>query len=112
LEPADIAALKRTCTAEIARAVDLAAHTGLRLGDLLRLSWSHVGTDAIVVATGKSKHRREAIISLYDDLKNVLAAVPKHATTVLTNSKRRPWTRAGFGSSFNKGKGCGRLGRR
>ena len=33
-------------------------HTGLRLGDLMRLSWSHVGEDAIVIATGKSKHRR------------------------------------------------------
>jgi len=43
----DIAQLKKTCAADIAHAVDLAAHTGLRLGDLLRLSWSHVGDDAI-----------------------------------------------------------------
>ena len=42
------------CLPEIAHAIDLAAHTGLRLGDLLRLSWSHVGEDAIVLATGKS----------------------------------------------------------
>jgi len=53
---------------EIAYAVDLASHTGLRLGDLLRLSWSHVGADAIVIATDKSKHRREAIVPLYDGL--------------------------------------------
>jgi len=87
-----------------AHAVDLASHTGLRLGDLLRLSWSHVGADAIVIATGKSKHRREAIVPLYDGLKAVLASIPKRSTTILTNSRQRPWTRDGFGSSFNKAK--------
>jgi integrase len=92
------------CLPEIAHAVDLAAHTGLRLSDLLRLSWSHVGEDAITFATGKSRGRREAIIPLYDDLRAVLARIPKRATTVLTSSKRRPWTPDGFGSSFNDGK--------
>ena len=77
---------------------------GLRLGDLLRLSWSHVGEDAITITTGKSKHRREAIIPLYDDLRAVLASIPKRSTTILTNSKRRPWTADGFGSGFNKAK--------
>jgi integrase len=104
---ADIARIKKTCSAEIAHAVDLAAHTGLRLGDLLRVSWSHVGTDAIVVTTGKSKRRREAFVPLYDDLKAVLAAIPKRSTTILTNSKGRPWTKDGFGSSFNKAKAAG-----
>jgi integrase len=100
----DITSIKTTCSAEIALAVDLAGHTGLRLGDLLRLSWSHVGEDAIVLTTGKSKHKREAIIPLYGALRDVLARIPKRATTVLTSSKRRPWTVDGFGSSFNKAK--------
>ena len=85
-------------------AVDLAAYTGLRLGDLLRLSWSHVGEDAIALTTGKSRHRREAIIPLYDDLRALLATIPKRATTILTNSRHTPWTKDGFGSSFNKAK--------
>jgi integrase len=100
----DIAALKKTCSAEIAHAVDLASHTGLRLGDLLRLSWSHVGHDSITLATGKSRGRREAIIPLYDDLRNVLERIPKHSTVILTNRRRRPWTSDGFGSSFNTAK--------
>jgi integrase len=100
----DIATIKRTCSIEIAHAVDLAAHTGLRLGDLLRLSWSHVGDDCIAMSTGKSKHKREAIIPLYAGLRDVLARIPKRATTVLTSSKRRPWTVDGFGSSFNTAK--------
>ena len=96
---ADIAALKRTCSAEIAHAVDLAVHTGLRQGDLLRLSWSHVGDDAIRITTSKSRHKREAIVPLYDALRAVLACIPKRATTVLTSSLGRPWGE-GFGTCF------------
>ena len=40
--PTPTSQLKKTCSAGNRHAVDLAAHTGLRLRDLLRLSWSHV----------------------------------------------------------------------
>ena len=92
------------CSAEISDAVDLAAHTGLRLGDLLRVSWSHVGEDAITVPTGKSRGRREAIIPLYDALREALNRIPKRATTILVSSKNRPWTASGFESSFLRAK--------
>jgi integrase len=42
--------------------------------------------------------------SLYGALEKILAEIPKRSTTVLTNSRRRPWTADGFGSSFNKAK--------
>jgi integrase len=100
----DIAQLKKTCSADISGAVDLAAHTGLRLGDLLRLSWSHVGEDAITITTGKSKHRRAALIPLYDDLRDVLGRIPKRSTTILTSVRKRPWTANGFGTAFNRAK--------
>ena len=101
---ADISALQATCSEDVANAVDLAAHTGLRLGDLLRLSWSHVGEDAIRITTGKSKHRREAFIPLYDDLRVVLGRIPRRSTAVLSNVHRRPWTANGFGTAFNRAK--------
>lgn len=103
-EDGDIAQLKATCSSYVAYAVDLASHTGLRVSDLIRLSWNHVGDDAIVMTTGKSDHKREAIIPLYDDLRAVLARIPKRSPTILTNSRGRPWTRDGLGSSFNKAK--------
>jgi len=87
----DIAQLKAGCGPEIAHAVDLATHTGLRLGDLMRLSWSHIGDDAIVISTGKSRGKREAIVPLYDELRAVLVRIPKRSTTILTNSKGMPW---------------------
>ena len=75
----DIRELTAIGSPELAHAVDLASHTGLRLGDLIRLSWSHVGEDAIVLRTGKSRQRREAIIPLYDELRVVLDRIPKIA---------------------------------
>jgi integrase len=99
---ADIAQLKRTCSPEIAYAVDLAAHTGLRCGDLLRLCWSHVQEDAVIISTGKSKHRFDAIIPLYDGLKEVLARIPRRSTVVLTNQRGRPWK--GFNTRFTAAK--------
>jgi hypothetical protein len=55
---------------------------------------------------------RQAFIPLYDALKDVLSRIPKRSTTVLTNSRNRPWTRDGFGSSFNKAKIKSGLGQR
>jgi integrase len=101
---ADIVRVKKTSATEIAWAIDLASHTGLRVGDLLRLSWSHVGDDAIVITTAKSGHKREAIIPLYDALKNVLANIPKRSTTILTNRQSRPWIKDSFSSAFNDAK--------
>jgi integrase len=88
----DIAQLKGACSLEIAHAVDLAAHTGLREGDLVRLCWSHVGEDAIEIGTGKSGFSRDAYIPLYDALREVLARIPRRSPTVLTNRKHQPWT--------------------
>src|SRR5262249_1172265 len=102
----DIARIKKTCSPEIGFAVDLAVHTGLREGDLVRLSWSHIGEDAIVIATGKSRGRREAIIPLYDDLRDVLARIPKRSpTSILTNSQGRPWKSSNtFAGAFRRAK--------
>ena len=105
----DIDQLKRDCSPEIAYAVDLAAHTGLRLGDIVRLSWSHIGADEIVIATGKSRGRRSARIPIYDDLRAVLERIPKRATTVLTHSLGRPWAAKSLGNTFTKAKNAAGL---
>jgi integrase len=73
----DIAALRKVASAEVMWAVDLAAATGLRAADLFRLAWSHVGKDAIVITTSKSRFRREAVIPLYDELRALLQAHPQ-----------------------------------
>lgn len=95
---ADIAAFKTEAPEEVGWAIDLAAHTGLRLGDLCKLAWSHVSQDAIIMRTGKSRGRKEAIVPIYDGLRDVLARIPRRSTIVLTNSRKRPWTPNGIGS--------------
>ena len=105
---ADIKEIKAGCSVEFAHAVDLAAHTGIRESDLVRLSWSHVGADAIVFRTGKSRGRREAIIPLYDDLRAVLARIPKRSPTILTSTRGRPWTVNGFATAYQRAKLKGR----
>ena len=97
---ADIELLRAHASPEVMNAVDLAAHTGLRVSDLIRLSWSHVGDDAIIISTGKSRHKREAIIPIYDDLRALLKRIPKRSTAILTTTRGAPWREGGLNSSM------------
>jgi integrase len=102
---ADITQLKSATSKEVSWAVDLAAHTGLRLGDLVKLPWTRVGEHSIEMPTSKGKKQnRVAIIPIYDELRKVLGVIPKRATTVLTNTRGKPWTTNGFGTSFDDAK--------
>lgn len=87
----DIDALRGVASAEVMRAIDLAAATGLRWEDLRRLSWSHVDDDCIVISTSKSRFTRDAIIPLYDDLRALLKHLPRRSPVILTNSRDQPW---------------------
>ena len=108
----DIASIKRTCSPEIAWSVDLAAHTGLRESDLLALNWSHIGDDMIVIATSKSRYKHEAVIPIYDALREVLDNIPKRSTRVLTNTRLLPWTRNSFTGAFTRAKKAASMGGR
>lgn len=101
----DLARVFKKASPELVWAGKLAAYTGLRLGDLLKLSWSHVQPLAIEMRTSKSGGRRTALIPLYGDLAALLKEIPKRATTVLTNTRGQPW-RSGFSDSWRDA--CGR----
>ncbi|MFN4296557.1 MAG: site-specific integrase [Brevundimonas sp.] len=99
--PDDIKAVKAVASPEVGYVIDLAVHTGLRAGDLARLSWAHISADAICIPTGKSRGSVEAVVPLYDGLRAVLATIPKRSTVVLTNEAGKPW-KAVNGTSFSK----------
>jgi len=84
--------------AHIMRVLQLGRLTGLRLGDLLALDWSHVGQNAIVITTNKRKVR--AAIPMYAGLKAFLDRLPGREGAVLRNSKGSAWTTSGFKSSW------------
>jgi integrase len=106
---ADIARIKAVGSPELGHAIDLAA-TGLRRGDLIRVSWSHVHANEICIPTNKSGRRVDARIPLYADLRAVLARIPKRATTILTNTKGQPWTNTGFGQMITAAKKLAGIG--
>lgn len=111
-EAADLDQIFAACSQEAKLAVRLAALTGLRAGDLFRLAWSHVGENAIVMTTGKSRHKREVVVPIYGELRELFAEIPKRSTIVLTNSRKSPWTVNGFASVFNKAKAEAKLDER
>jgi integrase len=87
------------------RAVLLGAFTGLRLGDLVRLSWAQVGKDAITVPTRKSKGQTIAIIPITPKARAILKQIGrKEVGAVLTHSRGEPWTGWGLQTAMQRRK--------
>lgn len=86
---------------ELVQAAKLAALTGLRQGDLLRLAWWHIKPHSIEIETGKSGGRKTTLIPLYGELRTYLEELPRRALTVLVNTEGEPW-KTGFGSSWGR----------
>ena len=110
-EDNDIELICGNVSKEIGWAVHLAAFTGLRQGDLLRLSWPHIRDSYIEVPTAKrrkkSKKIKVARIPITRGLRKLLDTIPKRATTVLTNSYGLPWKQF-FSSTWDTAmKKCG-----
>lgn len=107
----DLAKLKAHASPEIMQAARLAALTGLRQGDLLRLRWWHVKERSIEIEAAKSRKNgrkgKTTLVPLYGALRDYLAELPKRATTILVNTDGDSWA-TGFGSSWAKA--CERAG--
>lgn len=121
------AAFRKEASIEVLEGVELAACTGLRRGDLVRLPWAAIGPHAIVWRTGKSRGRTQVVVPLLPETKALLARIKaRHADemanqrparrkalpeTVLSNSRWQSWQPGGFGSRFNDAKQACRLDR-
>jgi integrase len=91
------------CARELRHAVQLAVLTGLRLGDLIALPWTAVGDNIIQRRTAKSSGRTTAAIPLTDELRALLAEIPRRdSTTVLNSARKRPWTVNGLESALRR----------
>lgn len=89
---------------EFGRAVRLAAATGLRPSDLIRLPISAVGEDAFIWKTCKSRGRKTIVIPIIADSRAVLdeLSMDREVGTVLTNSLGKPWTLAGLQTAMQR----------
>lgn len=84
------------------QALRLAALTGLRLGDLVRLDWSHVGPNSIAVDTRKRKAR--AVVPIHAELRSLLGEIGRGEGAVLKHSKGGAWTEDGIKTAFHRAK--------
>jgi integrase len=84
------------------RALKLAALTGLRLGDLVRVSWDCVGRSSIIVETRKRKGR--AVIPRLPELDELLAEIGGDKGPILLNSRGVAWTESGLETVWQRRK--------
>ena len=119
-EPAHFAAFNAAASVEVQEAIELAACTGLRRGDLVSVPWTAVYDHAIVWQTRKSRGRVRIVVPLLPETRALLDRIKaRHAAymeaqrphrrkplpeTILSSSYWRPWTAGGLGSRFNDAK--------
>jgi integrase len=85
---------------------EIAIHTGQRQGDILALSWK--AYDGIYLQFQQSKGGKRLKVRVHSALKAMLDPMDKDTLRILLNSRKRPWTKDGFKTSW--GKECARLG--
>ncbi len=86
---------------ELMWAVRLASFTGLRQGDLIRLTWTNY--DGASFALRTSKRGKSVLIPATAGCRALVKEIAKRQATILTTSRgHRPWTADGLRSSFGK----------
>lgn len=89
-------------TDHIMDALRLARLTGLRLGDLVDLDWSHVGEKAIIFITSKRKGR--AVIPILPELREHLDKREHREGTILRSTAGAAWTTDGLKTGWQRAK--------
>lgn len=100
----DLAAFHKQAPAHVSRALTAAVETGLRPGDLVTLSRSHIQDtpkgQRILIRT--KKKNRLASIPVTKELAKLIAATPKNDLLILRTSKGKPWTPVGLSQMVKK----------
>lgn len=97
----DFAALRKHASTELMWAVELAAHTGIRQGDLIGLPWGAYDGESIQLRTSKSG--RFVTVPATQECRALLKSIAKRQVVILTTARgKRRWTADGLRSSFGK----------
>jgi integrase len=98
-----IKAFCAVASTELQAALLLALWTGARQGDLLRLTWA--AYDGAYIRFRQSKTGKRVTIPVGGPLKTALdatIAAGRPTTTILSNTRGKPWTEDGFRTSWGK----------
>lgn len=99
--PEEMASFVKIASKELRWAVGLAAHTGLRQGDLIRLTWNNYDGECFTLRT--SKRGKHVIIPATHACRAFMQTIEKRQAVILTTTRgHRPWTADGLRSSFGK----------
>lgn len=82
---------------------EIAIYTGQRQGDILSLSWKEY--DGIYLRFHQSKSKKAGVgkklkVRVHSKLRAMLDLLPRDTLRICCNSRRRPWTKHGFGASW------------
>lgn len=102
---ADLIKLLKGAPAPFRTAILFAILTGLRGGDLVKITWPQVGTDGIRLRTSKSSGKRSAVIPITPKLRALLNKIGRRDVgTVLVSATGKPWTLAGLKTAIQREK--------
>jgi len=79
-------------------AIALACHTGMRGGDIVRVTWSIYDGERLEWKQGKTGD--SVWLPVLSELRAILDAAPRVAPTIATNTYGRPMTEAGLRKAF------------
>ena len=108
-EPEDITAFKSDASIFLQWVIDIATMTGLRREDLVSIPANADKGSHLEWRTSKSGKRLTVLIPIIGELRSVIDAIKAykkdnhiHSTTLLCNSRGKPWTGMGLSASFRK----------
>ena len=98
--PAQIKKFREKASAHLLLPFEIAYLTGQRQGDILSLTWKQY--DGIYLQFQQSKTKKKLKVKVHSTLKTLLDRQERDALRICLNSRRRPWTKHGFQSSWRK----------
>lgn len=96
----ELSAMLNASAVGVRAAVAIAAYTGLREGDVIRLPWSAYDGTAIAVRQGKTGDN--VWIPAHRELRAVLDGMERKSTIIVTGTRGQPFTSSGFRAVFFK----------
>lgn len=108
--PDDIERFRAAAPAHVWRVFEIGVHTGARVSAILALSPANIDGDWLVFDPLKRGATVQLPLNKMPPLKASIEALPKDGLRLLLSSRKRPWTRQGFKSSFSRARAKAKLG--